>query len=170
MRGEGRQGIGERLLEGARHVRLGETLDLRDARGTHRLRQHGVRLLVNEAVDLGPLRLVGSDDHLAGEADVGGLLGESGQLSVVLTHSPAHFPQVVRPHVRLVLAGHSHAGQWRLPGLGVPWVPKGTGAYVAGWYRHQTTWLHVSPGLGWSIAPLRLWCPPELSRIRLRPA
>jgi predicted MPP superfamily phosphohydrolase len=133
------------------------------------LAEHRVQLLVNEAVELGPLRLVGTDDHLAGEANVAHLLASDGPPTVVLTHSPAYFPQVVHPSVALVLAGHSHAGQWRLPGLGVPWVPKGTGAYVAGWYHQETTWLHVSPGLGWSIAPIRLWCPPELSRIRLLP-
>jgi len=135
----------------------------------HLLAQHGVELLVNAAADVGPLRVVGTDDHLAGTADVAHLLAGDGRPTVVLTHSPAYFPEVVHPEVALVLAGHSHAGQWRLPGLGVPWVPKGTGEYVAGWYRKDRTWLHVSPGLGWSIAPVRLWCPPELSRIQLLP-
>ncbi len=133
------------------------------------LARHGVRLLVNEAVDAGPLRIIGTDDHLAGEADIAALLRDTTGPTVVLTHSPAYFPEVVHPNVVLVLAGHSHAGQWRIPGLGVPWVPKGTGAYVAGWYRQGSSWLHVSPGLGWSIAPVRLWCPPEMSRIRLHP-
>lgn len=136
----------------------------------HRLAQHGVQLLVNEAADAGPVRVVGTDDHLAGSADAAALLPGDGRPTIVLTHSPAYFPEVVHDDVALVLAGHSHAGQWRLPGLGVPWVPKGTGAYVGGWYQQDRTWLHVSPGLGWSIAPVRLWCPPELSRIRLVPA
>jgi|GEM_PF-701799 len=134
-----------------------------------RLAQHGVRLLVNEVASAGPLRIVGTDDHLAGAPDVQHLLASDGRPTIVLTHSPAYFPVVAHPDVALVLAGHSHAGQWRLPLLGVPWVPKGTGAYVAGWYQRGTTWLHVSPGLGWSIAPVRLWCPPEMSRIHLQP-
>jgi len=134
------------------------------------LAAHGVQLLVNEAVDLGPLRLFGSDDLLAGTADLTPLVALHPRPTVVLTHSPAHFPAVARPEVALVLAGHTHAGQMRVPLLGVPWVPKGSDAFIGGWYRQGPTWLHVSPGLGWSIAPVRLWCPPELSRIRLMPA
>lgn len=138
------------------------------------LASHGVQLLVDEQVDVGPLRIVGTDDHLAGDTDTDAILAalhqdDPARPIVVLTHSPANFPNVVRPGVALVLAGHSHAGQWRLPGLGVPWVPKGTGEFVAGWYQSGRAWLHVSPGLGWSIAPIRLWCPPELSRICLQP-
>lgn len=168
----------DRFLSGLPEARLGRFAILGNwehwsgATGdawAHRLAQHGVQLLVNEAADAGPLRIVGTDDHLAGEADVTALLDQATGPTVVLTHSPAYFPQVVHPHVSLVLSGHSHAGQWRIPGLGVPWVPKGTGIYVAGWYQQADTWLHVSPGLGWSIAPVRLWCPPEMSRIRLHP-
>ena len=136
------------------------------------LARHGVELLVDAWTDLGPICLAGTDDYLAGQPDLSRTVGAlpGGRPSVVLTHSPGLFPRLVRPDVALVLAGHSHAGQLRVPGLGSFWVPKGTGPYVAGWYRQQDTWLYVSRGVGWSIAPVRMWCPPELARIRLVPA
>lgn len=134
--------------------------------------QHGVRLLVNEAVDLGPLVLAGTDDMYAGTADVEATLSARtpGKPSVVLTHSPALFPELARPDVPLVLAGHSHGGQLVVPGLGAPFVPKGTGDYVAGWFEQNGSSLFVSNGLGWSIAPVRVRRPPEYAVLNLLPA
>lgn len=136
------------------------------------LAEHGVRLLLEEWVDTGPLVLAGTDDMLAGAPEPGRVLSAlpAGRPTVVLTHSPALFPEIARPEVHLVLSGHSHAGQVRLPLLGSLWVPKGTGPYVAGWYEARGSWLYVGRGVGWSIAPVRMWCPPELARVRLEPA
>ena len=72
--------------------------------------------------------------------------------------------------MHLVLAGHSHGGQVRVPGLGALWVPRGTGPYVAGWYEQDGSHLFVSRGAGWSIAPLRWGCPAEIALLELRPA
>lgn len=137
-----------------------------------RLAAHGVRLLLEEWEDLGPLVLAGTDDALAGSPEPGRVVAQlpADRPTVVLTHSPSLFPQIARPSVALVLAGHSHAGQVRLPALGSLWVPKGTGPYVAGWYEQDQSWLYVGRGVGWSIAPVRMWCPPELARIQLQPA
>lgn len=131
----------------------------------------GVRLLCNERVHLPGLVLVGTDDHLAGEAPSEDLaaLPHGSPPVVALTHSPAYAPALAGPGVALVLSGHSHGGQLRLPLLGAGWVPMGTGSYVAGWYALGCTHLFVSRGLGWSIAPVRLGCAPELARIHLEP-
>lgn len=135
------------------------------------LAEHGVRLLQNEATRVGELGLAGIDDLLAGEPDLDKAIAElpPGLPAVVLTHSPALFPLLARPPVRLVLSGHTHAGQVRIPGLGAPFLPLGTGPYVGGWYRERGVDLFVGRGVGWSIAPVRLWCPPELAEIRLVP-
>ena len=135
------------------------------------LARHDVRLLRNQTADLGSIILVGTDDHLAGESPPTDLVPQSpaGAPVVALTHSPAHAPALAGPRVSLVLSGHSHGGQVRLPLLGAGWVPMGTGPYVAGWYALGGTHLFVSRGIGWSIAPVRIACPPELARIRLEP-
>lgn len=135
------------------------------------LEAHGVRLLQNEGVDLGPIALAGVDDLLAGEPDPDAALAglPDDKPTIVMAHSPAIFPALARPPVRLVLSGHSHAGQLRIPLLGAPFLPLGTGPYVGGWFQERGVQLFVSRGIGWSIAPVRLHCPPELAEIRLMP-
>ena len=136
------------------------------------LEQHDVRLLRDESLDLGPFHLAGTEDLLAAEPDVAAALGglPPDEPVVVLTHSPGLFPELAGRPVDLVLAGHSHGGQLRLPRLGALFVPTATGPYVAGWYERDGTWLFVSRGVGWSIAPVRLWCPPEVAELHLLPA
>lgn len=136
------------------------------------LAAHDVGFLFDAWTDLGPLVLAGTDDFTAGQPDLRRTVGAlpPDRPAVVLSHSPGLFPQLARPEVALVLSGHSHAGQVRLPALGAFWVPRGTGPYVGGWYQQDQSHLYVSRGVGWSIAPVRLWCPPELARIRLLPA
>ncbi len=136
------------------------------------LKAHGVVLLHESWTDLGPLILAGTDDHLAGQSRPEVLLDSlpGDRPVVMLTHSPAFFPTLARPPVKLVLSGHSHGGQVRIPGLGALWAPRGTGTYLAGWFEQDGCYLFVSRGLGWSVAPLRLHCPPELAWIHLTPA
>lgn len=135
------------------------------------LGRHDIPLLLDESVDLGPLQLVGTDDALAGAPDLDRAFAgvDPRRPSVVLTHSPALFGRIARPGVPLVLAGHTHGGQVVLPGLGSFFLPRGSGAYPWGWYRHDPSWLFVSRGLGWSVAPVRFGCAPELALLRLVP-
>lgn len=133
---------------------------------------HGIQLLRNRTAAAGPVDVLGTDDHLAGTLDLAACLRgrREGHPTLALTHSPAAAPTVARCGVSLILAGHSHSGQVRLPGLGALWVPMGTGRYVGGWYRVGDTPLFVGNGVGWSIAPVRLACAPELVELRLLPA
>ncbi|RME29001.1 MAG: hypothetical protein D6798_01100, partial [Deltaproteobacteria bacterium] len=136
------------------------------------LAAHDVQLLVDEAAECGPITVVGTDDVVAGSPDlrrIGSLLAAASSPTVVLSHSPALFPALAAAGARRVLAGHSHGGQVHLPLLGPLWVPRGTDGYVAGWYHEAGADLFVHRGLGWSIAPLRLHCPPELACLHLLP-
>ena len=128
------------------------------------LSEYGIQLLMNEAVDLGPIGLAGTDDYLAGPvspeqmaATVAAL--PAGKPGVVLSHSPDAFDQLVGPAVDLVLSGHAHGGQIRVPKAGSFFVPRGTGDYVAGWFRDGHSHLFVCRGIGWSLAPVRWRCP-----------
>lgn len=71
--------------------------------------------------------------------------------------------------VDLIMTGHTHGGQIRLPGVGslvtncdLP------NKYSRGLSRFADSWLHVSAGLGTSpFAPIRLGCPPEATLLEL---
>ena len=98
-------------------------------------------------------------------------------LKLGLTHSPE--PRVLDAFAGdgydLVLAGHTHGGQLRLPGYGAIvtncGLDRSRARGASRWGSHMR--LHVSAGLGTSpFAPARFCCPPEASLLTLvaRPA
>lgn len=134
------------------------------------LEQHHVQLLVDEWTTIthkgSEITIVGTDDHLAGNSNPSKLCAAlPNQPTLCLTHSPAHFNSLCIQPIDLVLAGHAHGGQIRLPKLGALWVPRGTDQYIAGWFQQGPHHLFVSRGMGWSVAPLRWHCPPEIAHI-----
>jgi predicted MPP superfamily phosphohydrolase len=136
------------------------------ARDTYR--SAGVDLLVNGAlnVDVGGARLalVGLDDPLGGTPDL-----RAARSSVVpggyLEQPPEATP--IRPS--LLLAGHTHGGQIRIPLL-PPLKPIGSGRFLDGWYHDTFAPLYVSRGVGTTGIPARFLCPAELPIFTLRPA
>jgi hypothetical protein len=95
-------------------------------------------------------------------------------LRLGLTHSPE--PRVLDGFAGdgydLVLAGHTHGGQLRLPGVGAIvtncGLDRSRARGASRWGSH--TWLHVSAGMGTSpYAPVRFACPPEASLLTLVP-
>jgi len=84
-----------------------------------------------------------------------------------MVHEPDAFVGIPA-RVALTLAGHTHGGQIRVPGLWGRWVPSAYGARFA--YGHiveNDRHMIVSGGLGVSAVPLRLGVPPEIVRIDL---
>jgi hypothetical protein len=150
-----------------------------DAAGLRRLlEQAGVQVLHNRAVRLvrggAGILLAGIDDLNAGEPDLdaalaGALPDREGAPVVLLSHNPDVLFAAARRGVSLVLAGHTHGGQVRLPGLPVL-VRMSRYRLDQGRYRFDRTELVVSRGLGVSGLPLRLACPPEVVLVTLRQA
>lgn len=85
---------------------------------------------------------------------------------IVLCHMPEQFPAMARQKVDLMLAGHTHGGQVRLPIFGALLPDRRlVGRYQAGMYRIGDSRLYVSRGIGMEggHAPrIRFWCRPEL--------
>jgi predicted MPP superfamily phosphohydrolase len=67
-----------------------------------------------------------------------------------------------RLNISYIFAGHTHGGQIRLPGI-VPYLPKGTGNYVNGWYNKEKPYLYVSKGYGTSLLPARFYARAEIT-------
>ena len=120
----------------------------------------------------GKLRFAGVDDpylkrhrteHIERDAD--------DVLAIALVHSPDVVSEWILAGFDLVLAGHTHAGQVRLPLLGAVVTNCSLPSDLAGGLnRVGSGWLHVSPGLGTGkFAPIRFGCRPEATLLRLRP-
>jgi predicted MPP superfamily phosphohydrolase len=93
---------------------------------------------------------------------------ESGlPLRILLSHSPDEFEWAQANDVDLMLAGHLHGGQVRLPLFGAIFSPSRYGVrYTLGVFTAGKTVMHVSRGTG-SLTPLRYNCPPEIALLTL---
>lgn len=126
------------------------------------------------------ISLIGIDDPNFAENNGGGVgssmapdhigaLSTNDGFTILLSHRPEFFDQYVRADVDLVLCGHAHGGQFRLPfvgGLVAPnqgLFPK----YDAGLYTEENTNMIVSRGIGNSILPFRFNNRPEVILIEL---
>jgi predicted MPP superfamily phosphohydrolase len=106
-------------------------------------------------------------------ADLAAVAGAwpASDLSLGLVHAPE--PKVLDAYIadgaQLLLCGHTHGGQLRLPGFGAIVTNCGIDrAHAMGVNAYGPAWLHVSPGLGTSpYAPVRFACPPRASLLTL---
>ncbi len=92
------------------------------------------------------------------------------QFRLLLSHSPDQFRWAREHRVHLMLAGHTHGGQGRLPLAGPILSPSFHGSrYASGDFYRAPTTMHVTRGIG-GVHLMRINCRPELSLITLREA
>jgi predicted MPP superfamily phosphohydrolase len=135
-----------------------------------------IRVLVNQNVVLRRhgerMWLVGTDDPYFGHADLDASFKgvPDTAFALVLTHAPEAFEELAqRPAARLVLAGHTHGGQVRLPFIGAVRVPSRYGTrFARGLFKLGDTFFYVNAGMGMSHLPMRFLCRPELTFITLK--
>jgi predicted MPP superfamily phosphohydrolase len=138
------------------------------------LRELGWLVLSNARGQLGDIELAGLDDpHIRRDdlsVPVPAANGSRG-LRIGVVHSPYRraLDAFERNGYQLVLAGHTHGGQVRLPGIGALVdncdLPLDQARGLSRW---GSSWLHVSAGLGTSkFAPFRFACRPEASILTL---
>lgn len=88
-------------------------------------------------------------------------------LKILLSHSPDQIGWARRHGFDLLLAGHNHGGQIRLPLIGPIVSPSLYGVrYASGLFHEPPTLMHVSRGIA-GVPPIRIQCPPELTRLVL---
>lgn len=138
------------------------------------LRKAGITLLFNRVAAAGPILIAGLDDSWAGMPDLQGVDAERGRAprrpAILITHNPDVFPMIPADYA-LVLAGHTHGGQIRLPLIGPLSTASAYGTrFVHGLIEEQGRRMIVSAGLGTSILPFRLGVPPEIVLVTLVPA
>ncbi len=140
------------------------------------LAARGVQPLVNRALrvqaDGVDLWVAGIDDPTEGRPDLAAALTDvpDDPLLILLAHNPDIWLDPRVGQADLVLSGHTHGGQVRLPLVGAAHTQ---GTHLsrrrpAGWFQRGGTRMFVSRGLGESI-PLRFGARPQVALIRVIP-
>lgn len=160
-----------------------------------RLRQVGVRVLINESVALSPLGgakrggepdrdastgsgvlwVCGVDDPHLRRARLAEALpstppgNQPTDPILLLAHSPEIWQDALRHPISLTLTGHTHGGQVCLPWWGPVHVSleKSSRRYYRGIHRLGDGWLYVNRGIGTSGLPLRMLARPEVALFTL---
>jgi uncharacterized protein len=132
--------------------------------------RHGWTDLAGRVVPLSrgtsPIELLGSERPWMGsEPPVSS--ADPAPFRVLLSHSPDQIRWAQRHQVDLMLAGHTHGGQIRLPVLGPIYSPSRYDTrYASGEFWEPPTLLHVTRGLS-GREPIRYNCRPEVTKLIL---
>ena len=137
----------------------------------------GWRLINNEATTvaldgLGAVDVVGLDDPHLRRHDITVASPRSGEgFRLAVVHSPDAAPALAELGYDLIVCGHTHGGQIRVPGVGALVTNSTLPREMArGLHRMDGAWLHVSAGMGTSpFTPVRFGCRPEACLLELVP-
>lgn len=141
------------------------------------MENNGIPLLQNEFIRIERggehFFLSGLDDVAAGVPNLSLAVPEKPDAPVVMMmHEPDYAVSVVNhrraPNLDLVLCGHTHGGQVRLPGLRPLALPPMGKLFPEGTYRLGHIQMYVNRGIGTVGVPLRLNCPAEITVATLR--
>jgi len=143
------------------------------------LDQIGMKVLINEAVTVktstgASLFIEGTDDPVRGNPTIKDkdLQYDSSDLKILMSHSPdiLHLDELRKKKFDLLLSGHTHGGQIRIPRIGplltgTRWVNRKEcyGTYMTS----DGMFVNVCSGVGYSLLPIRINCPSELIVIEL---
>ena len=147
------------------------------------LRANGIEVLRNNYVPLerngSRVWLAGLDDPVCGEPDPDRAIPSSirnipQEPVILMCHAPDYLDEF-REHpaaksVALMLSGHTHGGQIRLPLVGALRLPPGGRKYVEGLFKVDGIQLYVNRGIGSVGVPFRFDCRPEITLFTLRNA
>ncbi|HDS09999.1 MAG TPA: metallophosphoesterase [Firmicutes bacterium] len=93
--------------------------------------------------------------------------------TIFLAHTPDHVPVAVDREIDLMLAGHTHGGQFRLPFFGSFFTDSKFGKkYERGYHKIANTILYVNRGIGMTgniKLRVRAFCPPEILILTIKP-
>ena len=147
---------------------------------TDALETHGLPVLANAHV---PFEREGARLWIAGVKDIGKSdpdlhlaaprgLQTANEPVILLAHEPDYADDVIqRGGVDLMLSGHTHGGQVRLPFVGAMYTPPLGRKYVEGLFHLENgLQLYVNRGIGAVGVPFRFDCRPELTLLTLRSA
>jgi predicted MPP superfamily phosphohydrolase len=145
---------------------------------TDALLTHGIPVLADSSVPLERegrrVWLAGIKDALEGRPNLATALpaGRNPEQEplILLAHEPDFADYAIGRQIDLILSGHTHGGQIRLPFLPPLLLPQMGTRYVEGLFRlRDGMQLYVNRGIGAVNLPFRFRCPPEISVLTLQP-
>lgn len=124
----------------------------------------GIRLLHNEAAVENDVTLIGVGDYWSGEFSPRRAFAQAGVSlpTLVLCHNPDAKEALSHLPWNLMLSGHTHGGQARIPGINPPWAPVSDKRFISGLYAWAGRQIFITRGLG-SPKHVRAFCRPEVS-------
>jgi uncharacterized protein len=145
------------------------------------LKNNGITVLRNWYVPIergnARLWLAGLDSASEGtpdpEAAIPAMIrGQAKEPVILLCHEPDYADELLNhpasESVALMLSGHTHGGQVRLPFMPLMHLPMMGQKYIEGWFQLGSMHLFVNRGLGTVGVPVRFACAPELTVFTLR--
>lgn len=128
----------------------------------------------------GEINLIGIDDPImvnSGDIDnfdtikkeLCKVIFDKNKFDILLSHRPEFFDTYVNNNIDLILSGHTHGGQIRLPFIGAIYAPNQGlfPKYDSGLFKKEKTIMIISRGIGTSKLPIRINDRPELVIISL---
>ncbi len=130
------------------------------------LESNGIRVLEDEntriIVKKRYIDIIGLNDKTTKNPDVARAFRRTSTPRIVLTHNPDIYFNIM-DDANLILAGHTHGGQFILPSSSPMFVPSKFGVeFASGLIEKTANKMIISKGLGMSVLPLRLNCKPEI--------
>lgn len=92
---------------------------------------------------------------------------ETKYFTIVIAHEPDTLSAIRKYDIDLMLSGHSHGGQVRLPFINAIITPKGAKKYYEEQYQIDETKLYISSGIGTSALKIRFFNKPSINLFRL---
>ena len=138
----------------------------------------GIKLIRDDNVtiqkDGQKIYLLGVDDvgnaRRAGDLFDNVLIGTEANLpKILMCHRPYFFEQAAARNIDVTLSGHTHGGQLVIARIGgeVFAPARLVSPYIAGMYKKENSLMYVSRGIGTVGIPIRINCPPEITKFRL---
>lgn len=137
------------------------------------LEEYGIPVLINSSIALERdgqrLWLAGLGSACENGADPARAIPRAAAKEpiILMAHEPDILPDIARYNVDLMLSGHTHGGQVRIPFIPPFHLPDFGKRYVEGLFRYGPTQLYVNRGIGAVGVPFRFRCPPEITVITL---
>lgn len=114
-----------------------------------------------------PISLVGFSDALETKVNYEILEKENTYFRFILAHEPDEYDKIKNYDFDILLSGHSHNGQIRLPFIGAIYTPTGSKKYYENYYKLDNREIFISNGIGTSGIDVRFLSTPSINLYRI---